>query len=303
MRIASLLILASLSAAASAQQLWVGSYFQNAVTRLDLSNGANLGTLPGGVANPLGMERRNGKVYVTAESANQVRMYDEVTGAFLGNFAEGNMNGPTEIAFNAAGQAFVANFNDNSVSRFAADGTYLGRFLSPGIGGLNGPDLGMAFGPDGNLYVPNYWNNKIARFDGATGAYLGDFVLGGTGGPSQPRQLLWRGGKLYVASDNGNKVLRYDATSGAYLDTFVAAGSGGLRGAVGMAFFGDHLYVASSRTGQVLRFRADTGAFVDVFASGLGSPVSLQVVPEPVTLVGFGAGLAMLVRRVRRAPR
>ncbi len=288
---------AGLAPRVAADELWVGRYFQNAVTRFNLSTGANLGNLPGGVSTPLGMAHRGNKVYATAEAANQIRTYDAQTGASLGTFVTANLNAPAAIAFDGVGQAYVANFNDNSVSRFSTTGTYLGRFVTAGSGGLSGPDLGMAFGPDGNLYIPSYWNHKVTRYNGTTGAYMGDFVTAGLGGLTQPRQLVWRSGDLFVSSDSGNKVLRYDAATGAFKNTFIAAGSGGLSGATGMAFVGDTAYLASSGNGKILKYDSLTGAFEGEFASGLGSPVSLQAVPEPATLTA--AVMGFLAHRLR----
>lgn len=286
------------STTADAAEIWVGSYFQNKITRLDASTGADLGSMSG-VNSPLGMAKRGNKVYATSEVPNLIRTFDAKTGADLGTFAATGLDGPTAITFDAVGRAYVANFNDNSVSRYSATGEYLGRFVTPGSGGLNGPDLGMAFGPDGNLYIPSYYNHKVAKYDGQTGAYLGDIVTAGLGGLTQPRQLLWKGSDLLVSSDSGNKVLKYDAATGAYKGALISSGSGGLFGATGMTFLGESLYVASSRNGKILKYNGTSGVFEGVYASGLGSPVSLQVVPEPMTLMGAALGFGMLCRRTR----
>ena len=34
----------------------------------------------------------------------------------------------------------------------------------------------IAFGPDGELYVTSYLNNKVIRYDGSTGVYIDDFA-------------------------------------------------------------------------------------------------------------------------------
>ena len=46
----------------------------------------------------------------------------------------------------------------------------------------------MAFGPDGQLYVSSYNNDKILRFDGTTG---GVFADDGVGGLDQPEYLAF----------------------------------------------------------------------------------------------------------------
>jgi glucose/arabinose dehydrogenase len=158
-----------------------------------------------------------------------------------------------------------------SVLRFSDSGSFLGVFVAPGDG-LQSP-RGLAFGPDGNLYVATN-NDRILRYNGATGAFIDTFITP-TGEPlHQPEQLIFRGGFLYVSTFgndgiNGNSVVRYNATTGAYVSTFVPPGTGGLNLADDMVFGRDgRLYVSSAGTNQVLRFDGTTGAFVDPFASG-----------------------------------
>lgn len=294
----SAIALALVGAMCHATEIWIGSFFENRIHRFDLEAGVDLGSVGGGaVGGPLGMERLpNGEVLATSESTNTIRRY-AANGSYLGDFTSTGLNAPTAVARDSAGNIYAANFNGDSVTKYAADGSYLGQFVPAGTAGLNGPDLGMAFGPDGNLYVPTYFDSRVIKFNGTTGAYMGDFIASGANGLLEPRQLLWRGGYLFVASDSGNKVMRFDANTGAFIDNFVSAGSGGLLGAVGMAFVGDSLYVASSRNGKVLKYDATTGVFQGTALSGLGSPVSLQVVPEPATMAMLGGGLWALMRR------
>ena len=46
--------------------------------------------------------------------------------------------------------------------------------------GLGYGAVGIAFGPDGNLYVSDYTGEAIRRYDGLTGAANGDFTTGVT---------------------------------------------------------------------------------------------------------------------------
>jgi len=105
-------------------------------------------------------------------------------------------------------------------------GAFIDTFASGS--GLSGP-AGLAFGPDGNLYVGSFNSDAVLRYNGTTGAFIDTFASGS--GLSGPVGLLFGSdGNLYVGSNGSNGVLRYDGTTGAFVDTFVTAGSGGLNG-------------------------------------------------------------------------
>lgn len=293
----SLFILLFTPALTRADELWIGCYFGDNIKRYDLGTGSLKGTVGvGRLDGPLGMVLGpGGHVYATSEITGSIEKFDRA-GNWLGRF--GTANSPTGIVFDHAKNSYVAQFNTDSVVKLSPTGSLLGDFIAPGTGGLNGPDLGITFGPDGNLYVPSFETGDVMRYNGATGAFIDKFLPAGSGGLTQPRQMIWRGGKIYVTSDNGSKVLRYDAATGAFIDTFIAPGSGGLNGAAAMAFHGNSLYLTSWRNNRILKFNANSGAFQSVFvSSGLSGPVSLLVVKSPESRGGLGNVPPIEIRR------
>jgi DNA-binding beta-propeller fold protein YncE len=106
----------------------------------------------------------------------------------------------------------------------------------------------MVFGPDGNLYVSEarQLNSTIHRFDGVTGAFLGEFVNRGQGGLYNAGDLVFGpDGNLYVANHtdvfpdvpfSSNSIKRYDGRTGAFLGDFVLPGSGGLGSPTALLF-------------------------------------------------------------------
>src|SRR5262245_5809965 len=107
---------------------------------------------------------------------------------------------PTSLA--RAGDLLVSSRFTSKVLRFDAHtGLFLGVFASGH--GLANPN-GIAYGPDGNLYVGNGDEPRVLRFDGQTGDFLGDFVDPSTpGGLANCRAIAFGpDGNLYVDSGN-----------------------------------------------------------------------------------------------------
>lgn len=142
-------------------------------------------------------------------------------------------------------------------------GGFLGIFSN---GGNLGKPQGVAFGPDGNLYVASGASNQILRFQGTTGILVGPSPfasvqnpVGITFGPD---------GNLYVVTNTPDSVIRFNGQTGAPMGVFASASStNGLEAAFALAFGPDgNLYVTSTFSGRVLRFNGTTGQFMDAFA-------------------------------------
>jgi MYXO-CTERM domain-containing protein len=106
----------------------------------------------------------------------------------------------------------------NKVVLLGDDGHFIKDFVSAGAGGLHGP-TGMAYGPDGNLYIANSSSgaNNIVKFNGQTGAALGVFAssLNGptglryNGNPGDPNFFTTNFGSF-----SGTTVSKINATTG-----------------------------------------------------------------------------------------
>jgi len=235
---------------------------------------------------------------VADSSRDMVLRYDGQTGAFVDQFVSrhsGGMNQPYGVLFGPDGNG------DGHADLYVSAGLFIGTGQTKGVfryDGLSGAFLdvftrggdlqsvrGIVFGPDGDLFVADMKlsdprEGRVARFDGATGEYLGDFVPYVSGGLRIPHGVVFGpSGRnpieldLYVASQSTSEILRYDGTSGDFLGAFVASGSGDLAAPFGLAFGPDgNLYVASRRGNPaVLQYQGPTGdtpgAFIDTFVA------------------------------------
>ncbi len=169
----------------------------------------------------------------------------------------------------------TSRFGDE-VLRFDAAGNFQSVFARRD---LDNP-VGLTFGPAGDLYVANAIDNRIVRYDGASGAALGVFVeLANNCGVRQIQ--FGPDGHLYVACGSSNRIRRYDGQSGAPLGLFASDPS--LNGPTSFTFGPDgDLFAVSVLGNRIVRFDGDSGAFVEIFSAGphLAGPHDLSFGPD-----------------------
>ena len=239
----------------------------------------------GGIDNPWALQfGTDGHLYVSGRASNNVVRYDGTTGAFIDEFVpsgSGGLTNPKGMVFGPDGNLFVSSDVDGQggtsgeILRYdGSSGVFLDVFVDGG-GGLDNPH-GIAFGPDGNLYVADSPNDSIRRYNGATGAFIDDFVTAGSGGLSGPKFLEFRGSLVYVVSGGGlDAILTYDAATGAFVEQIADSR---LNNPHGLTFDSvGHLLVANSVGDDVLRFAPAATAVVNVSLSAAsGETVSVD---------------------------
>ncbi len=109
-------------------------------------------------------------VYVANSNNNTIVKFTEQG---IGSVFAPTSSRPNGLAFDTAGNLYVALPDLNRIERFSPTGVNLGAFATTG---LDNPG-GLAFDIGGNLYVANR-NNTIRRFT-ATGFDLGSFATTG----------------------------------------------------------------------------------------------------------------------------
>ncbi|MFN8422407.1 MAG: hypothetical protein U0470_03130 [Anaerolineae bacterium] len=284
----------------SAGNLLVVSHGSNRVLEFDVDL---VNFLSGGALSfPEGLTFNGGFLYVSSRSTNEVLRYNATTGAFVGVFVtagSGGLNGPQDLVFGPNGNLFVSSIFSNEVIEYnGTTGAFIDELVEDDPltllvdedGGLDGPH-GLRFS-GGDLYVASINTDEVKRYNGTTGAYIGNFVTAGSGGLDVPIGLVFQGGDLYVSSFQTDQVKRYNGTTGAFISNFVAAGSGGLDEPAGIVFGGvdNNLYVTNQSNDRVLAYDGATGAFIGTFAptlsGGLDGPRMLTFGPDGRLYIG-----------------
>ncbi len=226
----------------------------------------------------------SGTLYVVGRDSGQVLRYD-MTGTFVDVFGESGqvqVRTPLDVLFDTNGDLLVATLWDNAIYRFdGSSGVFIDTLVtSPLVNATHG----LAFGPDGNLYVGSYFGG-VARFEAESGAYVDMFVPAGTNGLAGALGLTFGpdlGGDgeqdLYVCNDRTEEVLRFSSDGSS--EVFISAFSGGLLNPHEIIFDAEGMaYVTSHGTDEVLRYHPD-GSFDRVFVSsgsgGLDLPSGLR---------------------------
>ena len=122
----------------------------------------------------------------------------------------GEFNWPHDIAFDSAGNMYVADANNNRIQVFNPEGQFLRQFGKRGKGGgeLKFP-AGISIDSDDTVYVVEFTNNRVSVFT-REGKFLTSFgSLGnGPGEFNSPRALTVdkKHGLMYVSDSGNNRV-------------------------------------------------------------------------------------------------
>lgn len=176
---------------------------------------------------------------------------------------------PSGVAFDAAGNLYVAEQSKSRISKFAPGFVPLFTMGTPGSGPgqLNYPS-NLAISPDGaTIYVAELLNHRVSRFDPA-GNFLGSF--GGPSAGSGPGQfnhpfgiVVDAAGDVFVADQRNHRIQRFGPT-GTYLGEWgvFGTGPGQFHFPVGLGLdAAGKFYVTDQLNNRVQKFHHD-GSFI-----------------------------------------
>ncbi len=171
-----------------------------------------------------------------------------------GQATAANLNTPSGVAFDAAGNLYIADVNNNRIRKVTTAGA-ISTVAGNGTGGysgdggqatnaeLNNP-RGVACDATGNLYIADFENNRIRKVTtvgvistvagNGTGGYSGDGGQATVAELNQPIGVtLDTAGNLYIADTYNNRI-RIVTTAGV-ISTVAGNGTGGYSGDGGQA--------------------------------------------------------------------
>jgi serralysin len=251
---------------------------------------------------------------------DNVLIFDVSTGKLRGEFITpglGGLNNPDTLLFgpDANGDGWSdlyissgAEPGSSSILRFDGfRGEFIDIFVGDDLstnqdetGGLIRP-YGIAFGPDGNLYVASFLSDQILRYDGRTGDFIDVFAQGNgeSGGLNGPNGLLFIDDSLYVTtqgsiatvnSDTGevfpdfsaglpSQILRYDSLSAGTEPTVFATpapspDSFGFVSLLGLQLGEDGDLYVSDFANDIRRYNLETGELVDTLSTNYTTDTS-----------------------------
>lgn len=182
--------------------------------------------------NVSGEEEREYKILVGNTETNNIVAYDLKSGTFLGEFiaaGTGGLMSPDGLVMGPDSMLYISSglneaHDGQGILKFhPKTGKFLGRFThfeNDEISILR--PYGLAFGPDGHLYVASFRSDEILRFDGKTGGFMDFFAKGagkenGLNGPNglfftpEGKLLVSTQGSVALHEGNGEIDFRFDS--------------------------------------------------------------------------------------------
>lgn len=169
--------------------------------------------------------------------------------------------GPRDVILYGEDQLLVTDTGNHRIQVLDRDGNFLSQTGSQGgaLGQLFEP-VGMAFGPNGDLFLADTWNGRIQQFTNDLFAYNEWRVNAWSGNSinNKPYLATDRDGRIYVTDPEGSRVIIFNA-AGEYLARFGQFGNdvNSLNLPNGIFIDGDdNIYIADANNNRILKFPA-----------------------------------------------
>ena len=215
-------------------------------------------------------------LYVLLNGSNAIKTYIPPSSAGTVFTSGGYLSNPTGMAFDSAGNLFVANHNSSTITKFAFTGGVLsstGTLFADSSSGVVSP-WGLAFDSAGNLFLAN--TGGIEKF-----AYSGGSFSAGTVFASRPGHAIFRlafdgMGSLFATDASDTTLTKFTAMGGVLSNTGTTFANMDGRG---LAFDNTGSLFMSRTNNTIVKFTATAGVLSSIgtlfSSSGLNNPYSL----------------------------
>jgi sugar lactone lactonase YvrE len=110
-----------------------------------------------------------GDLFVADRDADCVKRYHGQSGRLQREYQHHHLSRPVHLLFrDADGALLVGSRDQHAIFAIETNSGETTTLVEPGAGGLQAP-AGMAFGPDGKLYVSSRETKQILRYDATSG--------------------------------------------------------------------------------------------------------------------------------------
>jgi len=274
----------------AAGNIYVGDPSNNRIRKI--TPGGVVTTLAGGTAgyadgqgnaaqfsSPTGLAiDGSGNLYVADNVNNRIRKITPggyvttIAGSGASAYADGQGTAasfyrPQGVAVDGAGNVYVADCLNHAIRKITPSGvvTTLAGSTTQTSGSTDGQGTAarfnrpsdLKFGPDGNLYVVDWYNNMIRKVTlaGAVTTFAGSLTAGSSDGQGTAAGFynpvgiaIDPAGNMYITDENNNKIRKI--TSGGLVTTIAGTGSAGTTNGTGFsAAFAQPFGIAIDSTG------------------------------------------------------
>ncbi|MGD0114938.1 MAG: flippase activity-associated protein Agl23 [Dehalococcoidia bacterium] len=166
--------------------------------------------------------------------------------------------GPRDLLILSSGNVLVADTGNKRIVQLnGADGTVVGAFGSEGSGpGQFNEPVGLALGPNGNIYVADTWNGRVQVFD-PTFKYVTEMKVKGWGSQevtAKPYLVVLPDGRVILSNPANGRIELYAGFGTATASWDLPSTQGVSARPVGMTLDGNgSLYVADCNGNVVYR--------------------------------------------------
>jgi DNA-binding beta-propeller fold protein YncE len=235
---------------------------------------------------------------VSGYFSNNVAIYDACSGEFLRQLETADrIQGAQAVRLDHANDLiYVVSEGNDQIQRYRHDETWAFVDVFAQLDADFDP-TGIAFGPNGEIYVASYGQSRVAELDPTSGVEIGTVLPSDSGlSGADNGMMVSASGKLYVPGYDSSTVARVDLATSVIDADFVAAGTSDLFETRGIVDEGATILVGGEGSGEIYRFNAETGAAMGTLITGLNRPTGMAIDTDGTLLVLSG-------NRVRRYDR